>query len=38
MKKNRSRDRKKFWVRVICLVLCVLLAGGSIVSLIWYLL
>lgn len=32
MANNKKTDRNKLFVRVMCIVLCVLLAGGSIVS------
>ncbi len=31
---KKQKDTKKLWVRVVCIVLCVLLGAGSIVSLI----
>lgn len=30
--KNSSTSKQKTWVRVLCIVLCVLLAGGTLVS------
>ncbi len=32
---KRIKDVKKFWIRILCIVLAVLLGAGSIVSLLW---
>ena len=32
--KAKKTSQKQFWIRTVCIVLAVLLAGGSIVSLI----
>ena len=34
---SKKTDRKKLATRVVCLILCVLLGGGAIVSLLYYL-
>jgi len=33
MTTKKQQDRKKFWVRVICIVLAVLMAGSSLLAL-----
>ena len=30
--KNNTVSKQKFWVRVLCIVLCALLVGGTLVS------
>ena len=32
MANNKQQDRKKFWVRVICIVLVVLLMGSTLAA------
>lgn len=34
---SRKTDRKKLATRVVCLVLCALMGGGAIVSILYYL-
>lgn len=33
MTSKKQQDRKKFWVRLICIVLAVLMAGSSLLAL-----
>lgn len=33
MSNKKQKDNKKFWVRLICIILVVLLAGSSILAL-----
>ena len=33
MSTKKQQDRKKFWVRLICIVLAVLMAGSSLLAL-----
>ena len=36
-KKGKAANRKTFWVRVMCIVLCALLVGGTITSVLYML-
>ena len=38
MKNNKKTDKKTLLVRILCIALCVLLGGGSIVSILLYML
>ena len=33
-KAKKAKNKKQFWVRVVCIVLCVLLAGSAVASVI----
>ena len=37
-KRRSKEDKKRFWVRVMCIVLCVLLVGGTLTSVLYSLL
>ena len=37
-KTNKRDSNQKLWVRVLCIVLCALLAGGTIFSIFYYIL
>ncbi len=37
-KTSRQTNKQKFWVRVLCIVLCTLLAGSAVVSVLMLLL